>query len=119
MGYMRRDGRWANTRSLLLPPLSAVSTTVYSAVVEVGDRSVARLNLVATAMGGGITCVVTIETSADGITFYQSGSAFTTVAATVDSTWNQRGLYMLDRFVRAKYVPSGGTAVLSAVGEAA
>jgi hypothetical protein len=121
MGYSMRNGQWADTEELKLNPLEGTLTTDgYSAIVEVGDRAVARLRLLTTAVSSSDVVDVTIQTSRDGITFFTSGT-FTQVATTIDATWDQRKTFLLDRFVRAHFNVTGAAVsiALTLTGEAA
>lgn len=121
MGYQMRNGRWADTQELILTPLeSPITIDGYSAVVEVGDKRVASLRLLTTSASTDDTVVVTVETSRDGVTWY-TAHAFTTVAATIDATWDQLKSFPIDRFVRAHYnvTGSGVSIACTLLGEAA
>jgi len=115
MGYTKKSGRYADTTDANLNPLSGATVTVdgYSQVLEMGDRATARLNLKTTAVtGSGAVLDVTVQTSKDGVTWYTSGT-FTQVANTVDTTWDQRKIFTIDRFVRALFDVTGTTPVIT------
>lgn len=105
MGYRMVNGRWANTEDTTLAASAARTATGTGTAVELGDRTVGRLLLNVTAASGtGPTLDVTIECSADGVTWYTSGTfAQKTAAGT------ERKLFMLDRFVRARWTIAGTT----------
>ncbi len=124
MGYSTQTGRWADTLDININPAgNALSGTsaIKSAAVEVAQYRTVSLRLLTTALTGTTPHVdVTIETSYDGVTYYSAGT-FTQVASTVDATWDQRKEFMVNRFVRASYLPSGTTPVgtIACTGEAA
>jgi hypothetical protein len=116
--YEMQNGRAADTQDIDLSPLEGAAVTVdgYSAVLELGDRRVARLVLDVTSVSSGDTVDVTVQTSRDGVTYYTAGT-FTQVTA----AGTERKLFMLDRYVRA-YFDVGGSGVSIActlTGEAA
>lgn len=117
MGYPTKSGRWADTRSLVLAASAARTATGTGSAIEIGDKPVARLLLDVTARTGTTpTLDVTIETSFDGATWRSAGT-FTQVTA----TGQQRGNFMLDRYVRASWTIGGVTPnfTFSIAGEAA
>lgn len=118
MGYAMRNGQWADTIDLKLNPLegAAVTTDGYSAIVEVGDRAIARLVLDATVVSSGDTVDVTVQTSRDGVTFYTSGTFTQVTAVSAESK-----VFLLDRFVRAHFNVTGAAISIACTltGEAA
>lgn len=118
MAYTMQNGRHANTRAVALNPLggAAVTANGKSAVIELGDRAVLRLRLLATANSGSSPVVTAkVETSYDGVTWrdVDSSPSFTQVASSQDATWDQRKAFVVDRFVRADYVVGGGSPSIS------
>ena len=110
MGYeMKRNGRWARTRDVTL--VSGAVTTATGAVAnssyELGDQNTLRLTLNATAVSGTTPSVtVTVETSADGSTNWQTVASF----AAVTAVSSQRKVFTgLDRFVRLNATAVSGT----------
>lgn len=127
MGYTKQNGKYADTRTVRLNPIEGATVTANgkSAVHELGDRTVLRLNLLVSGVSGTSPQVtVKIETSYDGVTWrdVDSSPSFTQTAATTGVTWDQRKTFVVDRFVRADYVISGSatpTVSLTLEGEAA
>ena len=117
MGYSTKSGRWANTQALVLAASAARTATGNGSAVEIGDKAVARLLLDVTARTGTTpTLDVTIQTSYDGTTWRNAGT-FTQATA----VGQQRGSFMLDRYVRAAWTIGGTTPnfTFSIAGEAA
>lgn len=118
MGYTKANGQFADVEPIVLNPLEGAAVTVdgYSAVLELGDRALARLTLAATSVSSGDTVDVTIQTSPDGVNWYTSGTF-----AQVTAPGSESKLFLLDRFVRAHF-DVGGSGVSIActlAGEAA
>lgn len=105
MGYPTKSGRWANTEPLTLATSAARTANGNGSSIETGDKAVARLLLDVTARTGTTpTLDVTIQTSYDGITWRTAGT-FTQATA----TGQQRGIFTLDRYVRAAWAVGGTT----------
>lgn len=117
MGYHMQSGRYANVEDLILAPSAARTATGNGAAVELGDRTAVRLTLDVTAASGtGPTLDVTVQTSRDGVTWYEAG---TFTQATGAGT--QRKVFAVDRFVRGSWTVGGTTPsfTFSMLGEAA
>lgn len=109
MGYKvnssPRAGTFADTQDLTLKGSGAETASTNGSAFELGDRRVARLLLSVTAASGTTpNLTVTVQCSADGVTWYTSG---TFTAATTTTT--ERKLFMLDRFVRYSSAITGTT----------
>lgn len=117
MGYHKANGEFANVETVTLLPSAAraAGAAVAGTAFELGDRAVARLKLDITAISSGTTIDVTIETSRDNSTWYTSGT-FTQVTTTPGA---EQKLFMVDRYVRAKYTTVGTSYTFSVSGEAA
>lgn len=103
MGYQTQNGRHADTEELILHPSAERAASGNAGAKELGDRAVARLVLVVSANSGtDETLDVTVETSADGSTWYTSGT-FTQATG----TGTQRKAFLLDRFVRVAWTIGG------------
>jgi hypothetical protein len=103
MGYSMPAGRYADTTDLNFNPAAALTASATTNGVELGDKGVGRLTLNVTAASGtSPTLDVTVQCSRDGVTWYDSG---TFTQSTGVNT--QRKIFLLDRFVRAKYVVAG------------
>lgn len=100
-GYTMLDGEFADVEAIDLSYGSAiaVATPVYSGVLELGDRAVARLTLSCTALTAGDSFDVTIQTSRNGYDGWYTAGTFTTVSA----TGSESKVFLLDRFVRAMF----------------
>jgi hypothetical protein len=110
MSYKTSKSVFVNAVDLNLNPLeSPITVDGYSAVVELpGDQTVARLRLLTTSVSTSDVCDVTIQTSADGTTYYTAGT-FTQIATTIDATWDQRKDFIVNRYVRAHYNLTGAS----------
>ena len=108
MGYSMANGRWANTiDTTVLPAGTVYTTTTQGAAVEIGDRGTAALDLAITAVSGTTpSMTVTIETSKDGSTNWQTVAAY---AAQTTTGTTRKVFAGLDRFVRANCAVSGTT----------
>lgn len=107
MGYQTASGRFANTAALTLKSSGAVTANGSDAAVEVGDRGAARLLLDVTAVSGTTpSMTVTVETSYDGSTNWQTVGSF----AAKTAVGQERKVFAgLDRFVRVSQAVSGTT----------
>lgn len=93
------NGRFIKSVELDLSPAAAITEDVKSAkTYELGDKAVARLFLDVTAVSSGETLDVTLETSADGVTWYSAGT-FTQATGTT----SERKAFAIDRFIRADF----------------
>jgi hypothetical protein len=91
----------------LLEPQELTVGTSYGPVVELGDVPSTRADLVVSAKSGAMTSIdVTIQTSKDNVTWYDSGS----FAQIGNDTGAERKCFPLDRFVRVKCVVVGSNA---------
>ena len=103
MGYHMHSGRFATTEDAKLAPSASRTASGNGSKLELGDKRVARLKLdVTSAAGTSPTLDVDIECSHDGVNWYTSGSFAQATAVS-----NERQLFMLDRFVRAKWTLGG------------
>lgn len=102
MGYTTLSGRHSNTVEIDLSPDGPVTANGKSRVIELHDRSVARLTLDVASVSSDDDLDVTIEVSSDGSTWYDSG-AFTQAS----DQGSEQKLFMLDRFVRADFEVTG------------
>ena len=108
MGYHQEDGLWADTKDVTLESALAVSgSSGTGTVTEFGDKTLARLTLLISAIGAGTTLTATVMTcdTEDG-TFRALTPTFTSASATGSELLSFPGL---DRFVRVDWALSGGT----------
>lgn len=107
MGYQMTNGRWADTDDLVVHASAARTATFQTTALEVGDKGVAALDLAVTAASGTTpSMTVTIETSKDGSTNWQTVAAFAAKTAVA----SERKVFSgLDRFIRANCAISGTT----------
>ena len=106
-GYSTRSGRFANLLGTTLFAAGTVLTaTTTSNSIELGDRGTARITLAVTAAAGtNPTLDVQLQTSPDGSTWTNLGSAFTQATGVT----SQRKIFTgLDRFIQA-VATIGGT----------
>lgn len=108
MGYQKADGSWARTAPVTVQASATKTSNFSGAAVEIGDRGVARLDLVVSAASGTTpTLDVSIETSADGST------GWTAIASFAQQTTTTAGVHKVfsgvDRFVRAVATIGGTT----------
>ena len=98
MAYQMGNGRWADTDPVTLFASAARTASANGSAVELGDCAVARLDLKVTAASGTTpTLVVKVQTSPDGTTWADVGTAFTQATA---ATTEHKIVSGLDRFVR-------------------
>ena len=110
MGYHRTsDRRWADTEDIVLAPLALRDDAEATGTeFELGDRATVRLALTVTAKAGTTpTLDVTIETSHDGVTWYEAGAFAQLSDPTVTTPVVARKVFAIDRFVRAKWEVGG------------
>jgi hypothetical protein len=107
MGYQKANGQWANTLDVTVLDSAARTATFQGPAVEIGDRGTAALDLVISAASGTTpSLTVTIETSKDGSTNWQTVAAY----AAQNAAGTTRKVFAgLDRFVRANCAISGTT----------
>jgi hypothetical protein len=111
-GYTMQNGGYADVMQVSFLDLAARSVDTTSEAVELGDRASARLTLTTTAVSG--TLDVTVQTSADNVT-YRSAGAFTQATG---ATSERKAFGPLDRFVRILAdLSGGGSATFSVAGE--
>ncbi len=105
-GYHTSDGVFVDSRDVTLHPSAARTATGNGSVVEeTGERRTLSLSLVVTAASGtSPTLDVTVQTSADGSTWYSAGSF-----AQLTATGSERKTFALDRYVRLRWVIGGTT----------
>lgn len=107
MGYHMSSGQFANVDEVVLYN-GTQSADETSAKIECGEKTVACLSLVVSAVTSSPTLDVTIQTSADG-------STWRTVAAFAQATGagsERKSFSGLDRFVRAD-LNIGGTGTIT------
>ena len=107
MGYLTRDGRWADTE-LFGPITGAINSQTWSTpATEFGSRGIARGVLTVTALTGNVpTLDLKFETSATGLagTWYTpTGGTFTQVTGATGLPYTERKVAPIDRFVRMTY----------------
>ena len=108
MGYHRQDRKWADTEDIVLAPLALRGDAEATGTeLELGDRATVRLALTVTAKAGTPTLDVTIETSHDGVTWYEAGAFDQLSDPAVTTPLVVRGVFAVDRFVRAKWEVGG------------
>jgi len=109
MGYHRQDRKWADTEDIVLAPLALRGDAQATGTeLELGDRATVRLALTVTAKAGTApTLDVTIETSHDGVTWYEAGAFDPLSDPAVTTPLVVRGVFAVDRFVRAKWEVGG------------
>lgn len=109
MGYHRQDRKWADTEDIVLAPLALRDDAEATGPeLELGDRATVRLALTVTAKAGTApTLDVTIETSHDGANWYEAGAFDQLSDPSVTTPLVVRGIFAIDRFVRAKWEVGG------------
>lgn len=109
MGYHRQDRKWADTEDIVLAPLALRDDAEATGTeLELGDRATVRLALTVTAKAGTTpTLDVTIETSHDGVTWYEAGAFAQISDPTLTNPLVVRQIFAIDRFVRAKWEVGG------------
>jgi hypothetical protein len=118
MGYFMKNGRWADTETVVLAALLARTADGQGSSIELGDRGTLRAELTCTAASGTApSLMVKIETSKDGVT-WREVAAFTALSAAGSQRISVPGC---DRFVRASWDLGGDTPsfTFSVDGEAA
>jgi len=116
--YQRQDGRFATTYNAPLLPSAARTASGTGDTYEMGDMSTLRLKLdVTAASGSSPTLDVTIETSPDGASDWQTVATFAQKTAI---SYERNAFPGCDRFVRVKYTIGGSTPsfTFSVTGEA-
>ena len=111
MSYKKSNGKWANTEDVTVQDSVTRTATANGSAVEVGERSVACLELVVSAASGTTpTLDVSIETSKDGsgsgLGAWRSVGSF---AQKTSATSERKSFAGLDRFVRAVQTVGGTT----------
>ena len=107
MGYQTASGRWADTDPVTLFASAARTASANGSAVELGDCAVARLDLKVTAASGTTpTLNVKVQTSPDGTTWTDVGTAF---AQATGATTEHKIVSGLDRFVRGVATIGGTT----------
>lgn len=111
-GYTMANGAYADVMQLSFFDLAARSVDATSESVECGERATARLTFTTTAVSG--TLDVTVQTSADNVTFRSAG----TFTQATGVTSERKCFAGLDRFVRVfADLSGGGSATFSVSGE--
>lgn len=119
MGYHKQDGVFADVKIASFFPQTMISSaaTVTGPVVEVGDATMACLDLVCSSLTASDTVDAKIQTSKDGTTWRDVG-AFAQLTA---SGSERKSFTGLDRFARASVTTAdaggGITAIVSIAGD--
>ena len=102
MGYKKTNGEWADVEDIVVVPSTTFTADANGEAIEVGDRTVACLELDVTALTASDSVDVKIQTSKDG-----SGTglgAWRDVAAFAQKTTigaERKSFAGLDRYIRA------------------
>jgi hypothetical protein len=115
MSYQRADGLYVHTEKFALPS-TVITANGVSAGVDVGEAVVLRsLLLTASALSGGASLVVSVQTGPDNSTWTTLG-AYTAITAngTAVKSWSP-----LDRWLRLSWANASGTVTLVAAGDLA
>lgn len=107
MGYTDSNGRWIDTKDVVLLPAAVKTATFNGAAIELGDRTDARLLLDVTAGSGTTpTLDVVVETGPSATGPWRSVGTFTQATGV---TSERKSVSGIDRFVRGKATIGGTT----------